>query len=166
MVREERVLSIVDLENACGGSGLVSRHHAKVRQIVNQLHTASPQLVVCSTGTRALEMCPNLLWEWGTARYLIGHGLDGADNALIRVLREEPIALRSTRVFLVSGDHAFAEPVAELRTRGIPTTVVANPRRLSKQLAQEADQIRWLPDLDDFIQRCDTTEQFGFRGAA
>lgn len=144
---DERVVVIVDLENACGGSALVPANQKKVREIVGRLHVGSPPLVIYSTGPLAPRLAPNLLWEWSPARYVPGTGLDGADNALIKVMRHEPIAARSTRVFLVSGDHAFVEPVEELRRRGIPTTVVANPRGLSRRLSSVADEVRWLPEF-------------------
>jgi len=148
MKSEERVVVIVDLENACGGSAFVPIHQRQVYEIVRRLHMGSPPLIVYSTGPLALQKSPNLLWEWGAARFVHGFGLDGADLALVRVMREEPIASRSNRVYLVSGDHAFTEPVEELSRQGIPTTVVANPQRLSRRLSVVADEVRWLPDFE------------------
>lgn len=150
MSQEQRVVVIVDLENACGGSGLVPANHKEILKIVSQLQILSPPMIVYSTGPQALLLAPSLLWEWGTARFVPGFGLDGADNALIKVMREEPITARSRRVYLVSGDHAFVEPVEELRQRGIPTTVMSNPRAISRRLAAVADEVRWLPEFDHF----------------
>jgi len=151
---EERVLAIIDLENACGGSVNVPLHQAAVRAAIELVSFGTSPLVVFSTGPQALALAPTLLWEWNPARFVLGRGLDGADNALIDVLRSEPLARRSSRVILVSGDHAFAEPVAELRGYGIPTTVLCTPGSLSRDLLAVADRISWLPD---YAQRDDHT---------
>ena len=143
---ENRILAIVDLENACGGSVNVPLYQADVRAAVELVSCGAPPLVVFSTGPQALALAPTLLWEWSAARFVLGRGINGADNALIDVLRSEPLARRSSRVVLVSGDHAFATPVAELRDRGIPTTVLCTPRSLSRDLQTVADRISWLPD--------------------
>lgn len=150
MIRiEDRVLAVVDLENACGGSVNVPLYQTHVRQAIGMASFGAPPLVVFSTGPQALALTPTLLWEWNPARFVLGHGLDGADNALMEVLRSEPLARRSSRVVLVSGDHAFTEPVAELRDRGIPTTVLCAPHSLSRELRTVADQVSFLPNYTE-----------------
>jgi hypothetical protein len=148
MIQEERTLIVVDLENACGGSGLVSANHRRVLKSINLLPTVRRPMVVFSTGPRAVAETPDLFWVWQSARFVQGRGLDGADNALISVLREEPVAARSSRIILVSGDHAFAEPLGEIRARGIRTGVMAHPASLSRKLAANADEILWVPGFD------------------
>jgi hypothetical protein len=147
MIQIERTIVIVDLENACGGAHMVPTLHKPVHQAVNCLVGVDPRLIIYSTGPKAIGLCPDMWFEWHDARFVLGHGLNGADNALIEVIRHEPAASRSTRLVLVSGDHAFAEPVAELKAQGIRTTVVSRPGSLSKELAQHADQICWLPEF-------------------
>jgi len=143
---EDRVLAVVDLENACGGSVNVPLYQSHVRAALEMVSFGRSPLVVFSTGPQALTLTPTLLWEWASARFVLGRGVDGADNALIEVLRSEPLARRSSRVVLVSGDHLFAAPVAELRDQGIPTTVLCAPKSLSRELRTVADRISWLPD--------------------
>lgn len=148
MIQEERTMIVVDLENACGGSSLVSANHKRVLKSINLLPAVHRPMVVLSTGPKAVEETPDLFWVWQNARFVQGRGLDGADNALISVLRDEPLAARSSRVILVSGDHAFAEPLAEIRARGIRTGVMSRPASLSRKLAANADEILWIPDFD------------------
>jgi hypothetical protein len=149
MIQIERTIVIVDLENACGGSHMVPTLHKAVFQAINCLVGVSPHLIVYSSGPKAVGDCPDLWFTWNGsgARFVQGRGLDGADNALIDVIKNEPVASRSSRLVLVSGDHAFAGPVAELRAKGIRTTVVSRPGSLSRELFLQADQVCWLPEF-------------------
>ena len=149
MIQIERTIVIVDLENACGGSHMVPTLHKAVYQAINCLVGVSPHLIVYSTGPKAVGNCPDLWFTWNGsgARFVQGRGLDGADNALIDVIKNVPVASRSSRLVLVSGDLAFAGPVAELRAKGIRTTVVSRPGSLSRELLLQADQVCWLPEF-------------------
>ena len=51
--------------------------------------------------------------------------MDGADLALLDVIRKEPIARNCDRVTVVSGDGIFADALAGLGEVGVETTVVA-----------------------------------------
>lgn len=145
----ERNFIIVDLENACGGTHMVSTLHIAVHQVVNRMVGLSPHFLIYSTGPKAIKDCPDIwfVWKGSGARFVPGRGLNGADNALIEVIRNEPALSRSTRLILVSGDHAFAKPVAELKAKGIRTTVVARRGSLSNELRKQADQVCWLPEF-------------------
>jgi hypothetical protein len=149
MIQIERTIVIVDLENACGGSHMVPAFHKAVHQALNRLVGVTPHLIVYSTGPKAVGDSPDLwfVWNGSGARFVQGRGLDGADNALIDVIKKEPVASRSSRLVLVSGDHAFADSVAELRSKGLRTTVVSRPGSLSNELRQQADQVCWLPEF-------------------
>lgn len=147
MIKIERTTVIVDLENACGGSDQVPLFHREVLRAIKRLVQGGNHLTIYSTGPKALELCPELLFVWNGARYVQGHGIDGADNALLDVISEEPVASRSSRLVLVSGDHAFTPSVTALKSSGIRTTVVSRPQSLARNLAQVADEICWLPDF-------------------
>lgn len=149
--KESRTLTYVDLENACGGSAYVAHRHRRVLRAIRNLGDGRPMLTVYSTGVRAREDCIDLHWVWNGCRFLLGRGINGADNALIDALENEPCAFRSDRVILVSGDHAFAPSVRKLRERGIHVTVVAPPTSLSKELCQAASEVAWLPFDDSSV---------------
>jgi hypothetical protein len=153
--KESRTFSYVDLENACGGSAYVSQRHRRVLRAIRRLEDGRPMLMVYSTGVKARLDCLELHWVWGGCRYLPGHGLNGADIALIEAMESEPCAFRSDRVILVSGDHAFAPSVRKLRERGIHVTVVSPPGSLSKELAEAASEVAWLPIDDSSIHSSD-----------
>ena len=136
MIQIERTIVITDLENACGGSHMVPTLHKVVHQAINCLVGVAPHFLIYSTGPKAMWECPDIWFTWNGsgARFVQGRGLDGADNALIDVIRNEPVASRSSRLVLVSGDHAFAGPVAR-------------PGSLSRELFLQADQVCWLPEF-------------------
>lgn len=148
MERRDRVYCLVDLENACGGSGLVGANWRGVFEAIGRISPLSPPQIVYSTGPTALQLNPSLLWQCQPARFVLGKGLDGADKALIDVLKTEPVAMRSARVILVSGDHAFAESMGELTSKGIRTTVVSRPGSLAKSLQSVADDVYWLDEIE------------------
>jgi hypothetical protein len=151
MSKESRTMVFVDLENCCGGSSNVVKYQKQVRSAVQHFISSSHGFVVLATGIRALQEVPDLLWEWGEARYLIGHGLDGADKQLVSALVQEPVAARSTRVVLLSGDHIFAEPIKRLTKQGIHTTVAARPGSMAHTLRDAASSYVWLPDYESNV---------------
>ena len=151
-LNDELVLVFVDLENSCGGSEYVVNFHREVRKAISMLSDPKKTRVIFSTGPRALELAPNLLWEWGSARYIFGHGIDGADNSLIRAMISEPSIRRANRVILVSGDHIFADLIEKLTRAGVHTTVVAQPAALSSKLRLAANQVAYLPTFGASIK--------------
>jgi hypothetical protein len=153
--KESRTLTYVDLENACGGSAHVAHRHGRVLHAIQGLSDGRPMMIVYSTGVRAANACKDLYWKWGGCRFLLGRGLNGADNALIEALENEPCAFRSDRVILVSGDHAFTPSVKRLRERGIHVTVVSPPSSLSSELREAASEIAWLPIEDSLVEYTD-----------
>ena len=76
---------------------------------------------------RALTLL-NAALGWPHARYRVRSGPDGADLALLDVLRHENVAQRFTHVAIGSGDHLFAEEAAHLAAHGVWVTVVGQGR--------------------------------------
>jgi hypothetical protein len=81
---------------------------------------------------------------WPHAHYRLGSGPDGADMALLDVLRHEDVARRFTRVVIGSGDHVFAEEAARLAAQGVCVTVVSRRHSLSRRLAMAAREVIFL----------------------
>jgi hypothetical protein len=90
-----------------------------------------------------------MLFNWRDARYVPGHGIDGADRALCDNVLRDPMALHSSRALIISGDHYFVEPVIALRDAGVEVTVMAPPASLNGRLARAASEVIYLPDLSD-----------------
>ena len=79
------------------------------------------------------------------ARSLWQPGKDGADRALLEILRTESIAERFRHVVIGSGDGAFVDSVRELRLFGVLVTVVSRPGSLSTRLGRAANRVLLLP---------------------
>ena len=146
--QQPRTKIYVDLENACGGSGFVAQNQALVRKKIQMFTDQFASQVTYSVGPSALQDCPNLVWDWGFARFLPGRGLDGADLALLAAIQSDRFRANVDSLILVSGDHIFAEAVLELKSTGISTTVIAQSRSLSNQLRIAATRIHYLPDTE------------------
>jgi hypothetical protein len=151
---ENRTMVFIDLENSCGSSELVASYHAKVLDFVKNNIDDERLLINYSTGPRChnFDSSKAILQTWSAARFKMGHGLDGADNCLIDMILNEPSAMRSSRVFIVSGDHIFTDAVKQLRLAGVEVTVMARQSALNHLLAETASRVVYLPEFfqEDF----------------
>jgi hypothetical protein len=137
-----RRLHLVDIENLVGDPRPSLRQirethrryaHALAIGALDQVEVASSHLTLV-----------NAALGWPHARYRVRSGRDGADLALLDVLRHENIAGRFTHVAIGSGDHLFAEKAAHLAAQGLWVTVVSRRRGLSLQLAHAAREVIFL----------------------
>ena len=137
-----RRLHLIDIENLAGAA-LPSL--GQVSQTLG-LYTgrlafgAMDQVEVASSHLALL----NAALGWPNAHYRIRSGPDGADLALLDVLRHEHVARRFTHVAIGSGDHLFAEEAASLAAQGVWVTVVSRRRGLSSWLDQAASEVIYL----------------------
>ena len=138
----ERRLHLIDIENLAGDARPSLR---QVRQALG-LRTAClafgamDQVEVASSHLTLL----NAALGWPHARYRVRSGPDGADLALLDVLRHENVATRFTHVAIGSGDHLFAEEAAHLGAQGVWVSVVSRRRGLSPRLALAAREVIFL----------------------
>ena len=133
-----RRLVLVDIENVVGGpcttEACAEWAHRRVLDTVGL--GRQDQVVVAVDGT--FLSC--VAWVWSMARTLAGYGENGADLALIEVLRED-VASRFRSVVLASGDGIFTDLVAELTEHGVHVTVVAHESGLSARLREAASEV-------------------------
>jgi len=140
-----RRLHLVDIENLAGDSRPSLR---QVRQALG-LYTAClafgamDQVEVASSHLTLL----NAALGWPHAHYRVRSGPDGADLALLDVLRYENVAQRFTHVVIGSGDHLFAEEAAHLAAQGVWVTVISRQRSLSPRLALAAREVIFLDTI-------------------
>jgi hypothetical protein len=140
-----RMLHLVDIENLAGDS-LPSLSQVRQAQglyagclafgAMDQVEVASSHLTLV-----------NAALGWPHAHYRIRSGPDGADLALLDVLRHENVAKRFTHVVIGSGDHLFAEEAARLAAHGVWVTVVSRRRSLSARLRVAARAVIYLDTL-------------------
>ena len=125
----ERTLVIVDLENLAGGSEFVGQKSQAIRDMISDVNKQSSNtIVIVATGIGAVNSSPEILWHWVDSRFLIGSGVDGADNELLNVLSKEPLAESTSHIQIWSGDHCFA-PISKLKRLGC--SVEISKRRIS-----------------------------------
>ena len=137
-----RRLHLVDIENLAGDA-LPSLSQIREAQGLyagclgfggmDQVEVASSHLTLL-----------NAALGWPYAHYRVRSGPDGADLALLDVLRHENVANRFTQVAIGSGDHLFAEQAARLAGQGVWVTVVTRRRSLSRQLELAAREVVFL----------------------
>jgi hypothetical protein len=142
-----RRLHLVDIENLAGTSlPSLSQVREALSLYANRLaFGAMDQVEVASSHLTLL----NAALGWPHARYRIRSGPDGADLALLDVLRHENIATRFTHVAIGSGDHLFAEEAARLAAWGVWVTVVSRRRSLSPRLALAAREVIFLDTMPE-----------------
>jgi hypothetical protein len=141
----ERRLHLVDIENLAGDSLPGLSQIREVRELyawclpfgaMDQVEVASSHLTLVNAGL-----------GWPHAHYRVRSGPDGADLALLDVLRNENIPARFTHVAIGSGDHVFAEEAARLAAVGVWVTVVTRPDSLSRRLELAAREVIYLDAL-------------------
>jgi hypothetical protein len=137
-----RRLHLVDIENLVGdpvpslGQVCQARGLYEARLAfgaMDQVEVASSHLTLV-----------NAALGWPHAHYRARSGPDGADLALLDVLRHEDVAGRFTHVVIGSGDHLFAEEAARLAAQGVWVTVVSRRCSLSPRLALAAREVIFL----------------------
>jgi hypothetical protein len=140
-----RRLHLVDIENLAGSSlpGLSQVREALGLYADRLAFGAMDQVEVASSHLTLL----NAALGWPHAHYRVQSGPDGADLALLDVLRHENVAKRFTHVAIGSGDHLFAEEAARLADQGIWVTVVSRQRSLSRRLALAAREVIFLDSV-------------------
>jgi hypothetical protein len=143
---EKAILQLIDIENLCGGSIQVGKFHREVRATVASYSKLKALLTVVAAGPTALQSCPDLLWDWSSNRFLIGHGVDGADRRLLDVL-VEPQLRRVYRVEIWSGDHCFASAARSLTRQGIAVHVFSRRDALANCLKEAASEVTILSEL-------------------
>jgi len=139
-----RTLFCLDVENLHGNPFFCSSQAEAIVDAVRALVPAeggAHVVVAASSAGGCVEAgiaCPaaRCTWEPGT---------DGADRALLEILRSESIAERFAHVVIGSGDGVFAEIVRALRMSGVLVTVVSRRGSLSTKLAQTANRVLFLP---------------------
>lgn len=135
----------MDIENINGGA-VKSRALAEAawRQVAEAIGLGDDELVVVGAG-------PSSLLAAGishpSARLVLGHGINGADSALIEVLHDEHLADRFDEIVIASGDGIFTDVTAALAFSGAKVTVVARDGHLSKRLRLAAGEVVLLPDF-------------------
>ena len=125
-----RTLHLIDIENLAGSA----RPSARVVRDLRNDYGARVQpgdLVIVAANHGA---APVVWWEWPGARHLPRSGPNGADEALLEVIRTEHAEQRFDRVVIASGDAIFAMPAAELARRGVSVAVVARRGSLARRL--------------------------------
>ncbi len=153
----DRTTMLVDVENGCGCADLVPCRQSKLQDHLLGLVGPCQVQVIYSTGPRARELSPTLLWDWGKHRYLCGYGVNGADLALINFAKNDPAIFRSARVVIVSGDGIFASLAGALVAQGTHVTVVARRRSLSAALRLVAHKIEYLPEFGIEVDAVDAS---------
>lgn len=147
----KRVKAYVDLENACGGSLMVRDYQKLIRQSILDIRQCCTTQVTYSVGPNAISSCPELIWDWGFARFLPARGIDGADLALLAAIQNEPFRVNFDSLVLISGDHIFTDEILRLNSIGISTTVIAHKFSLSSQLRKVAAKVQYLPEFNSPI---------------
>ena len=102
-----RRLHLIDIENLAGDPrpGLTQVRHAQRLYADCLAFGAMDQVEIASSHLTLV----NAALGWPHAHYRVRSGPDGADLALLDVLRNENVANRFTHVAIGSGDHLFAE---------------------------------------------------------
>lgn len=128
---------MIDIENLVGGSG------AGPTAVGPALSTYRSAVAVGADDHAVIAAGPTLAvaagLAWPGAQLRFGHGIDGADSALLDAVEPAFVAGHYDRVVIASGDHAFLPLVSALRARRVAVLlIVRDELSLSRDLARLA----------------------------
>ncbi len=149
----DRTVVLVDLENALTLTPQRCEV-AALRATLEALHERGYLIEFAASHWFAKQH----VFDFPFGRWQQRSGEDGADDALIDIVRLERLARRCDSVLLFSGDGKFSHSLATLAAAGVRTTVVARRGSLSRALQLAAhthlfldDAARtWIHDESDF----------------
>lgn len=134
-----RRLVLVDIENYCGKGALCLEDVRQAREgITREIGLHGEDLVVI--GTSHGNNCMACGAEWTGPRYVLRHGHDGADMALIDASREYRLDTFSC-VVIVSGDGIFTKTARYVRAEGRRVAVLTRKGSLSRSLRLAANEV-------------------------
>jgi hypothetical protein len=149
-----RSLHLIDVENLLGGTSFSEADVAATADVYRAVAgvAIADLVIVSSSHHTALPAW----FGWGKARRVVRSGPDGADLALIEIIKTENVAVRFDRIVIGSGDGIFASPAAHLQAAGVAVTVVSRPEFVSRQLRFAVRDVRYLhlmPDLGPALRK-------------
>src|SRR5215472_13949933 len=117
-----RRLHLIDIENLAGTGLPTAQDVHRIRETyASRVGIGPSDHVVIACNHLAMKAAG---FNWPGARYLVRSGPDGADLALLDVIRHENVPGRFTSVAIASGDHAFTADTSLLGAAGCEVTVV------------------------------------------
>lgn len=139
-----RRLVVVDIENVAGGAIQTAEQAAWAHLAVDAAcPLRTDDLIVIGTSHTGFVASGV---GWPGPRIVVRSGTDGADLALLDVLRTERVAERFDSVVVVSGDGIFTAAVAALEAHGVDVTVLAHVDGCAKRLRLAASHTVFLED--------------------
>jgi len=142
-LRVARALHLIDIENLTGCPRPTAADVVNARLAYEPLVAVGDHVVLACNHGAFLEVEQ----AWPDARHLVRSGPDGADEALLEVIRHERAADRFTEVLMATGDGGFADTAARLCSEGVVVTVIVGRGQLSNRLRLAAMHLAYL-DLD------------------
>jgi len=133
-----RRLVVVDIENLVGGAVLAVEQAERAHRFIQEAVSLNDREQVVIGTSHVGVLATGLGWRG--PRIVARSGADGADLALLDVLKHERVEERFDGVVLVSGDGIFTDVVASLGASGLDVTVVARAGRCSKGLRMAASR--------------------------
>ena len=141
LLREDRTLHLLDVENLCGTPAFTEDDLIEVQRRYSALIPIGPSdlVVLAASHYRARE----LLFGWTNARHLLRSGPDGADLRLLEVINNENVGARFSHVVIGSGDGIFQPACEFLQAQGAEVTIVSGKlRSIARSLRLSVNEIR------------------------
>lgn len=141
-VRGTRAIHLIDLENLAGVGRLTDDAAGwAIWSYLNSVEVGRDDHVVIAVDAQNAFAA---FAAYPTARILIGHGKNGADNRLVEVLRHEHIDERFAQAYVASGDGIFTNDAGRLVGLGMVVTVVTLPGHDAKGLREVSSEVRYI----------------------
>lgn len=143
-----RELHLLDIENLLGRSRFRAADVVRFREFyLDRNHVADDAQLIIATSSRRGIVEAGLGWPGARCVFKCGH--NGADLALLNVIKTEHVDGRFEKVIIASGDAIFTDVAKQMQELGVAVTVFAHARSVSKRLTHASELVR-LFDTHDF----------------
>lgn len=130
-----RAIHLLDIENLLGTPYFTAREVSLFKRFyeTTEVYEDGDLIVIATSNSKGIFEAGV---GWGSARYTFRHGENGADFALLDVIKGENIDTRFGRVVIASGDGIFEEEVEHLISANIDVHVVSRRGSLHHCIAE------------------------------
>jgi hypothetical protein len=149
-IKGSRKIALLDVENLAGSPFLTPEQAVQVQSGIQRVYPLNPRDIVYVGGSTVNAFACGVVATMAHGSLCLRRGRDGAEIALCERATQVPQGAYESNLYPItecvigSGDHYFVTLARQMKSRGIPVTVVSRRGSLSTGLAVVADKVIYM----------------------
>lgn len=158
-IKGSRKIALLDVENLAGSPHLTPHQAVQVQLKLQRVYPLDPQDIVYVGGSTANAIACGIVATMAHGSLCLRRGRDGAEIALCEQASQIPQGAYKSHLYPIvecvigSGDHYFVTFARQMKSRGLPVTVVSRRGSLSAGLAVIADRVIYLDNSGSELRK-------------